>query len=83
LATVIAFVVGYAAIAWLLKYVATHTYTPFVIYRIALGSVVLILVASGVLDAKSDIELAPPTAPVAVVAADIGSDIGSDVTAVQ
>ena len=33
-ATVVSFVVGYAAIAWLLRYVTTHSYTPFVIYRI-------------------------------------------------
>lgn len=57
LATVISFLVGYAAIAWLLKYVATHTYTPFVIYRVGLGALVLILVATGVLDATSDIRL--------------------------
>ena len=37
MATVVSFVVGYAAIAWLLRYVTTHSYTPFVIYRIALG----------------------------------------------
>lgn len=51
LATVIAFAIGYAVIAWLLRYVATHSYTPFVIYRIALGIVVLLLVAFGVLSA--------------------------------
>lgn len=67
LATVISFFVGYAAIAWLLRYVSTHTYTPFVIYRIGLGALVLILVGSGVLNAKSDIELAPPAGPVAVI----------------
>jgi undecaprenyl-diphosphatase len=57
LATVISFVVGYAAIAWLLRYVATHTYTPFVVYRVLLGATVLILIASGVLDAHSTITL--------------------------
>jgi undecaprenyl-diphosphatase len=50
-ATVAAFVVGYAAIAWLLRYVSTHTYTPFVIYRVLLGSTVLVLLAAGVLTA--------------------------------
>jgi undecaprenyl-diphosphatase len=50
-ATVIAFVVGYAAIAWLLKYVTTHSYAPFVLYRIALGAGTLGLVAAGVLTA--------------------------------
>lgn len=50
-ATVVSFVVGYAAIAWLLRYVTTRSYTPFVLYRVALGTVTLILVATGVLAA--------------------------------
>ncbi len=48
-ATVVAFVVGYAAIAWLLRYVSTRSYTPFVIYRVALGGATLILLSTGVL----------------------------------
>ena len=50
-ATVVAFVVGYAAIAWLLRYVSTKSYLPFVIYRIGLGAVVLSLLAAGTLSA--------------------------------
>ncbi|MGB0098672.1 MAG: undecaprenyl-diphosphate phosphatase [Nocardioides sp.] len=50
-ATVAAFVVGYAAIAWLLRYVTTHSYTPFVVYRIGLGALTLTLVAAGVIAA--------------------------------
>ena len=50
-ATVVSFVVGYAAIAWLLKYVTTHSYLPFVIYRICLGSLVLALLSVGVINA--------------------------------
>ncbi len=46
-ATVVAFFVGYAAIAWLLRYLATHSVNIFVIYRVVLGSTVLILVATG------------------------------------
>ena len=46
-ATVISFVVGYAAIAWLLNYLAHHSVRLFVIYRILLGGTVLILVATG------------------------------------
>jgi undecaprenyl-diphosphatase len=46
-ATFVAFVVGYAAIAWLLRYLAHHSVRLFVIYRIALGSLVLALVATG------------------------------------
>ncbi|MFT4288708.1 undecaprenyl-diphosphate phosphatase [Nocardioides sp.] len=51
LATAISFVVGYAAIAWLLRYVATKSYTPFVLYRVVLGAATLTLVATGVLTA--------------------------------
>jgi undecaprenyl-diphosphatase len=46
-ATAVAFAVGYAAIAWLLRYLATHSVNIFVIYRVVLGSTVLILVATG------------------------------------
>jgi undecaprenyl-diphosphatase len=47
LATVIAFVVGYAAIAWFLRYLAHHSVRVFVIYRVVLGALVLALVAAG------------------------------------
>jgi undecaprenyl-diphosphatase len=48
-ATIVSFVVGYAAIAWLLRYVSTRSYTPFVLYRVVLGTATLALVAAGVL----------------------------------
>jgi undecaprenyl-diphosphatase len=48
-ATVVSFLVGYAAIAWLLRYVSTHSYLPFVVYRVVLGSATLLLLATGVL----------------------------------
>ncbi|MCY7396257.1 MAG: undecaprenyl-diphosphate phosphatase [Nocardioides sp.] len=48
-ATIISFVVGYAAIAWLLRYVSTRSYTPFVVYRVVLGVVVLVLLGTGVI----------------------------------
>ena len=48
-ATIVSFVVGYAAIAWLLRYVSTRSYTPFVIYRVALGLATMALLAAGVL----------------------------------
>jgi undecaprenyl-diphosphatase len=47
IATVISFVVGYAAIAWFLRYLAYHSVRVFVIYRVLLGGTVLILVATG------------------------------------
>lgn len=48
-ATVIAFVVGYAVIAWLMRYISTKSFTPFVIYRIALGVALLVALATGVI----------------------------------
>lgn len=50
-ATVVSFVVGYAAIAWLLRYVSTKSYTPFVLYRVALGVAVFVFLGTGVLSA--------------------------------
>ena len=47
IATLAAFVSGYAAIAWLLRYLANHTLMIFVAYRIPLGIAVLALAASG------------------------------------
>jgi undecaprenyl-diphosphatase len=53
LATLIAFGVGYTAIAWFLRYISTKSFAPFVIYRIALGILLLGLVFSGQLDAHA------------------------------
>ncbi|MEV4482830.1 undecaprenyl-diphosphate phosphatase [Micromonospora coxensis] len=50
-ATVIAFAIGYAAIAWLLRYVAHHTLYVFVLYRVALGTLVLALLLTGTISA--------------------------------
>ncbi|HEX7744809.1 MAG TPA: undecaprenyl-diphosphate phosphatase [Micromonosporaceae bacterium] len=50
-ATLIAFVVGYAAIAWLLRYVTHHTLYPFVLYRVAVGTLVLCLLITGTISA--------------------------------
>ena len=46
-ATVVAFVAGYVSIAWLLRYLASHSLRIFVVYRVALGALVLALAASG------------------------------------
>ncbi|WP_399882536.1 undecaprenyl-diphosphate phosphatase [Streptomyces sp. BBFR51] len=48
-ATVIAFGVGYAVIAWFMKFISTKSFMPFVWYRIALGIVIIALVATGAL----------------------------------
>lgn len=50
-ATAVAFGVGYILIAWLLKFVSTKSFMPFIIYRIVLGSALLVLLAMGVISA--------------------------------
>jgi undecaprenyl-diphosphatase len=50
MATCVAFVIGYAVIAWLLKFVATKSFMPFIVYRIALGTLILALLAGGVIN---------------------------------
>lgn len=52
LATVVAFAVGYAVIAWLMRYISSHRFTLFVGYRVALGLLLLGLIAAGALDAR-------------------------------
>lgn len=42
LGIIISAIVGYIVIGWLIRYLATRTFTPFVIYRLALGVAVLI-----------------------------------------
>jgi undecaprenyl-diphosphatase len=48
-ATVVAFVTGYAVIAWFMKFISTKSFMPFVWYRIALGTVIIALVTTGAL----------------------------------
>jgi undecaprenyl-diphosphatase len=50
-ATAVAFGVGYLVIAWFLKFVSTKSFMPFIIYRVILGSVLLVLLATGVISA--------------------------------
>ena len=49
LATVIAFGVGLTVIAWLLRYLDRGSFTPFVVYRVVVGSLIIALVTAGVL----------------------------------
>ncbi|MGW4374624.1 undecaprenyl-diphosphate phosphatase [Streptomyces albidoflavus] len=48
-ATLVAFAVGYAVIAWFMRFITTRSFMPFVYYRVALGILIFILVAAGVL----------------------------------
>lgn len=49
IATLVAFVVGYAVIAWLLRYLSNNSYALFVGYRLLLGAGVLTLTAAGLI----------------------------------
>ncbi|MBA2629785.1 MAG: undecaprenyl-diphosphate phosphatase [Thermoleophilaceae bacterium] len=49
-ATLLAFVSGYASIAFLLSFLTRHSTVVFVVYRVALGVLVLALVGAGAID---------------------------------
>lgn len=47
----VSFVVAYASIAWLLKFVASNSLMAFIIYRIVLGTVLLVVLGTGAMSA--------------------------------
>jgi undecaprenyl-diphosphatase len=51
IATVVAFVVGLVVIAFFMSYISKRSFLPFVIYRIALGGVLIVLLSTGLLQA--------------------------------
>ncbi len=51
LATLIAFVVGYAVIAWLMRFITQNSFMPFVWYRIALGLGLYVMLGTGLISA--------------------------------
>lgn len=50
-ATLVSLVVAYWAVAWLLKFIAHHTYNVFIIYRVVLGIVLILLLATNTISA--------------------------------
>ncbi|QRV01411.1 undecaprenyl-diphosphate phosphatase [Arcanobacterium phocisimile] len=50
IATLVAFIVGYAVIVWFLRLVETMSYMPFVIYRLILALAVVVLLTQGLLN---------------------------------
>jgi len=50
-ATAVSFVVAYATIAWLLKYVASNRFTLFIVYRVIVGLIIIALLLLGVVTA--------------------------------
>jgi undecaprenyl-diphosphatase len=49
-ATIVSFVVAYIAVAWLLKFIAHHSFKSFIVYRVALGTLLVVLLMAGVLE---------------------------------
>lgn len=49
--TLVSFVVAYASVAWLLKFVAGNSIGKFVPYRVVLGAVIIVLLATGAMSA--------------------------------
>jgi undecaprenyl-diphosphatase len=49
-ATIVAFGVGYWSIAFLLRYLTTHTLKPFIAYRLVVGTFVLVLAANNTIN---------------------------------
>jgi undecaprenyl-diphosphatase len=47
----VSFIVAYISIAWLLNYVSKHSFTAFIIYRVGLGGLLIILLATGAIAA--------------------------------
>ncbi|NTY02018.1 undecaprenyl-diphosphate phosphatase [Deinococcus sp. JMULE3] len=45
----VSFVTAYLAIGWLLKFVSTNNFKPFAIYRVIVGVLILVLLATGVM----------------------------------
>ena len=48
IAFVVSLITAFVAVKWLLSYIRTHRFTPFAIYRIVLGVVLLIALPAGV-----------------------------------
>jgi len=48
-ATVVAFVVGLAVIAFFMKWITRHSFLPFVVYRVAIGATIIVLLSMGVI----------------------------------
>lgn len=50
-ATVVSLIVAYVSIAWLLNFVAKHNFNVFVVYRVALGLLLIVALATGTIAA--------------------------------
>jgi undecaprenyl-diphosphatase len=51
-ATLVSFIVGWFAVSWLLKFIARHSYSIFIGYRLVLGALLMVLLATNVIEPK-------------------------------
>ena len=49
IATVVSFGVGYVAVSWLLKFIQSNNFRPFIIYRFTLGLILMVVLGMGVI----------------------------------
>jgi undecaprenyl-diphosphatase len=48
--TIVSFISAYFVVSWLLKFIATHSYKSFIVYRVVLGGILVVLLLTGVLE---------------------------------
>jgi len=65
-ATVVAFVIGYLVISWLIRFVTNRSFAPFIGYRIALGALVLALLSTGMISSSASSKISEPVSSVQV-----------------
>ncbi|MFI7373058.1 undecaprenyl-diphosphate phosphatase [Actinoplanes sp. NPDC049668] len=51
-ALITSFIVGWFAVSWLLKFIAKHSYSVFIAYRLVLGALLMVLLATNVIEPK-------------------------------
>jgi len=65
-ATVVAFIIGYLVISWLIRFVTNRSFAPFIGYRIALGALVLALLSTGMISSSASSKISEPVSSVQV-----------------
>jgi undecaprenyl-diphosphatase len=50
IATVVSFVVAYFSVNWLLRFISRHSYSVFIYYRVALGTILLVLLMTNTIE---------------------------------
>ncbi len=71
-ATIVSGIVGYASIWFLIRFLRTHTTGVFIGYRLALGALLLLLLARGVIQPSDNPALNAPASHVAAVTSQLG-----------